>query len=115
PATATAPLLEGLTAADSVLPRHSGLAALEKRLSDWVDGGLETLARTEWRLGPHLDERPSPNPAGEPELVLELWLQAGDDPTLGLPASLLWDRQGDVFPLLRSGDSRPDLIPPLEG
>ncbi len=51
-------LLEGLTAADSVLPRHSGLAALEKRLSDWVDGGLETLARTEWRLGLHLDERP---------------------------------------------------------
>ena len=103
-------LLEGLTAADSALPRHSGLAALEKRLSDWVDGGLETLARTEWRLGLHLDERPSLKPDEEPRLALELWLQAGDDPTLGLPASLLWDRDGDVFAFLRSGDPRRDLI-----
>ena len=107
-------LLEGLTATDSVLPRHSGLAALEKRLSDWVDGGLETLARTEWRLGLHLDERPSPSPGEEPRLVLELWLQAADDPTLGLPASLLWDRDGDVFAFLRSGDPRRDLIRHLE-
>ena len=42
--------------------------------------------------------------------MLELWLQAGDDPTLGLPASLLWDRDGDVFGFLRSGDPRRDLI-----
>ncbi len=74
-----------------MLPRHSGLAALEKRLSDWVDGGLGTLTRTEWRLGLHLDERPPLAEGEEPRLVLELWLQAADDPTLGLPASLLWD------------------------
>ena len=53
-------LLEGLTAPDSALPRHSGLAALERRLSDWVDAGLGTLTRTVWRLGLHLDERLPP-------------------------------------------------------
>ena len=50
-------LLEGLTAPDSALPRHSGLAALERRLSGWVDGGLAHRARTSWTLGLHLDER----------------------------------------------------------
>ena len=103
-------LLEGLTAPDSALPRHSGLGALERRLSEWVDAGLETRTRTEWRLGLHLDERPSAGPGDEPRLVLELWLQASDDPTLGLPASLLWDRDDDVFAFLRAGDPRRDLI-----
>ena len=103
-------LLEGLTAPDSALPRHSGLAALERRLSDWVDAGLGTLTRTVWRLGLHLDERLTADPDEEPRLVLELWLQASDDPTLGLPASLLWDRDDDVFAFLRAGDPRRDLI-----
>ena len=31
--------------------------------------------------------------------MLELWLQAADDPTLGLPASLLWEGDDDVFAL----------------
>src|SRR5687767_808242 len=31
--------LEGLTAADPVLPRHSGYAALERRLAGWVGAG----------------------------------------------------------------------------
>ena len=97
-------LLEGLTAPDSALPRHSGLAALERRLSDWVDGGLAHRARTSWTLGLHLDERENDS------LTLELWLQAEDDPTLGLPASLLWERQDDVFGFLRAGDPRRDLI-----
>ena len=51
-------LLEGLTAPDSALPRHSGLAALERRLSDWVDGGLAHRARTT------LDARAAPGRAG---------------------------------------------------
>ena len=97
-------LLEGLTAPDSALPRHSGLAALERRLSGWVDGGLAHRARTTWTLGLHLDERE------DDRLALELWLQAEDDPTLGLPASLLWERQDDVFGFLRAGDPRRDLI-----
>ena len=100
--------LEGLTASDAALPRHSGLATLERRLSDWVDRGLATRARTSWTLGLHLDERDDGN--GEPRLVLELWLQAADDPTLGLPASLLWSRDDDVFAFLRSGEPRRDLI-----
>ena len=97
-------LLEGLTAPDAALPRHSGLAALERRLSDWVDGGLAHRARTTWTLGLHLDEREQDG------LTLELWLQAEDDPTLGLPASLLWERQDDVFGFLRAGDPRRDLV-----
>ncbi len=109
-ATAIDHFLEGLTAPDSLLPRHSGLGALERRLSDWVDTGLGRLTRTEWRLGLHLDERPPAGPEEEPRLVLELWLQASDDPTLGLPALLLWDRDGDVFAFLRAGDPRRDLI-----
>ena len=96
-------LLEGLTASDSALPRHSGLAALERRLSDWVDAGLAHRSRTTWTLGLHLDER------DDNSLALELWLQAEDDPTLGLPASLLWERQDDVFAFLRAGDPRRDL------
>ena len=49
--------LEGLTAADPALPRHSGYAALERRLSRWVDDGLGRLTSSRWTLGLHLDER----------------------------------------------------------
>ncbi len=101
--------LEGLTAADAALPRHSGFGTLERRLSDWVDSGLGTLVRANWRLGLHLDERPAEAAEDPPQLVLELWLQAEDDPTLGLPASLLWERNDDVFGFLRAGDPRRDL------
>ena len=101
--TALELFLEALTARDAGVPRHSGLAALDRRLAEWVDTGLTQRTRTSWTLGLHLDER------DEGTLVLELWLQAGDDPTLGLPASLLWHRNDDVFAFLRAGDPRADL------
>ncbi|MDX6437495.1 MAG: hypothetical protein QOF45_78 [Gaiellaceae bacterium] len=96
--------LEGLTAADPVLPRHSGYSALDRKLAGWVDAGLGQRTSTRWRLGLHLDERDGD------ALVLELWLQAEDDPTLGLPASLLWSGDDDVFSFLRDGDPRRDLV-----
>ena len=96
--------LEGLTAADPELPRHSGYTALDRRLAGWVGAGLGQRTTTRWKLGLHLDER------AEDALVLELWLQAEDDPTLGLPASLLWSGDDDVFTFLRDGDPRLDLI-----
>ncbi len=101
--TALELFLEALTARDAGVPRHSGLASLDRRLAAWVDTGLTQRTRTSWTLGLHLDER------DEGTLVLELWLQAADDPTLGLPASLLWHRNDDVFAFLRAGDPRADL------
>ena len=38
--------------------------------------------------------------------MLELWLQAADDPTLALPTSLLHDGGDAVFGFLRSADPR---------
>jgi SNF2-related domain/SNF2 Helicase protein/Helicase conserved C-terminal domain len=102
--TALDQFLEGLTSADAVLPRHAGYSALDRKLSGWVDTGLGRRTSTRWRIGLHLDER-----EGD-ALVLELWLQAEDDPTLGLPASLLWSGDDDVFAFLRDGDPRRDLI-----
>ncbi len=102
--------LQGLTAPDQALPRHAGYPALERRLARWVDEGLTNLARTAWNLGLHLDEREAASGA----LVLELWLQAGDDPTLSLPASLLWEAGDGVFGFLRSGNPQRDLIRALE-
>jgi SNF2-related domain/SNF2 Helicase protein/Helicase conserved C-terminal domain len=102
--TALDQFLEGLTAPDAVLPRHPGYSALDRKLSGWVDAGLGRRTSTRWRLGLHLDERE------DDALVLELWLQAEDDPTLGLPASLLWSGDGDIFAFLRDGDPRRDLI-----
>ena len=102
-ANATDLLLEGLTAPDSTLPRHSGLQTLARRLSEWVAGGLSGRPRTRWTLGLHLDAR-----AGD-ALALELWLQAEDDPTLGLPAALLWEPHDEVFAFLRAGEPRRDL------
>ena len=102
--TALELFLDGLTAPDSALPRHSGYAALERRLSRWVDAGLGRRSSAPWRLGLHLDEREGG------ELVLELWLQAEDDPTLGLPASLLWSGEDGIFSFLRASDPRRDLV-----
>jgi SNF2 domain-containing protein/SNF2 helicase protein/helicase-like protein len=105
--TALDQFLEGLTAADPVLPRHPGYSALDRKLSGWVDAGLGRRTSTRWRLGLHLDER-----EGD-ALVLELWLQAEDDPTLGLPAALLWSGDDDIFAFLRDGEPRRDLISQL--
>ena len=83
--------VDGLAAAESLLPPHSGYAALKRQLSRWVYDGLGALARgsaAAWKLSLHLDERTI---ASGTELVLELWLQAEDDPSLSLPASLVWD------------------------
>jgi hypothetical protein len=101
--------LEGLVAAESLLPPHSGYAALRRQLARWVYDGLGVLARgseARWKLSLHLDERTE---GGETELVLELWLQAEDDPLLSLPAALVWEGGADIFSFLRASDPRDDL------
>ncbi len=99
--TALELFLDGLSAPEPELPRHAGYAALNRRLSRWLDDGLGRRSSAPWKLGLHLDERGT-------ALVLELWLHAEDDPTLGLPASLL--QEGDeVFRFLRASDARRDL------
>jgi len=99
--------LAALTAPEPVLPRHSGYPALERRLSRWVDDGLGRLSAAPWQLALHLDERVVDD---SPTLFLELWLQAGDDPTLGLPAALVWNSDVGIFSFLRASNPRRDLI-----
>jgi superfamily II DNA or RNA helicase len=101
-ATAVDVFLDGLTAADPELPSHSGLAALHKKLSVWLEAGLGRRSEARWRPGLHLDER------GD-RLVVELWLHAEDDPTLSLPASLLEGDGDEIFTFLRASDARRDL------
>ena len=101
-ATAVDVFLDGLTAADPELPSHSGLAALHKKLSVWLEAGLGRRSAARWRPGLHLDER------GD-RLVVELWLHAEDDPTLSLPASLLEGDGDEIFTFLRASDARRDL------
>ncbi|MSO96318.1 MAG: DEAD/DEAH box helicase, partial [Thermoleophilia bacterium] len=98
--------LEGLTSSDPELPPHAGLGALERRLTGWVDRGLERRSNAPWLLSLRLDERAEPSADGSTPLVLELWLQAADDPTLSLPVSLLEDGGDAVFGFLRSADPR---------
>ena len=93
-----------LTGGASELPAQSGYAALERRLSGWVDAGLARRSRAPWNVGLRLSERPG---GGDEDVVVaELWLEAADDPTLALPASLLADGGEDVFGFLREGDPR---------
>lgn len=101
--------LEGLVGREPTLPRHPGYPALERQLARWVDTGLGRLSKAPWTLALRLDERPAADEDAEPTLVLELWLHAEDDPTLGLPASLLWQGGAAVFSFLRSSDPRRDL------
>lgn len=103
---AIAQFLQGLLAPDALLPRHPGFPALERKLSQWVDAGLGRRSVAPWLLSLHLDERrattqPDDN---DPQLVLELWLQAADDPSLSLPASLLWSGGDEIFGFLRASD-----------
>ncbi len=110
--TAVEHFLQGLAAPEALLPRHPGYPALERKLSEWVDAGLGRRSVAPWLLSLHLDERPATTlRAGDdgdtaPALVLELWLQAADDPTLSLPASLLWSGDDEIFGFLRASDPR---------
>ena len=102
-------LLDGLASTEPDLPPHAGLAALERRLTDWVDNGLERRSSAPWLLSLRLDEDTRDLSDDGSTVVLELWLQAADDPTLTLPVSLL-DAGGDaVFGFLRSADPRAAL------
>jgi hypothetical protein len=107
--------LDGLTSTEPELPAHAGIGALERRLTDWVDRGLERRSSAPWLLSLRLDERSDDEPhepydgeAAEKasSVILELWLQAADDPTLALPTSLLHDGGEAVFGFLRSADPR---------
>jgi SNF2-related domain/SNF2 Helicase protein/Helicase conserved C-terminal domain len=93
-------LLAGLLADEPALPSHGGYAALERRLSAWVDGGLAHRSRAPWNVGLRLSEGASGR------VAVALWLEAADDPTLALPASLLRDGDEGVFAFLREGDPR---------
>ncbi len=97
--------LDGLTSAEPELPPHAGLRALERRLTEWVDRGLERRSAAPWLLSLRLDERDGDG-ADQSLVVLELWLQAADDPTLALPVSLLFDGEDGVFGFLRAADPR---------
>ena len=97
--------LAGLAAATPDLPAETGYAALERRLAAWVDGGLTRRSRAPWNLGLRLDEADGPV-MGERPVVLELWLEAADDPTLALPAALLQSGADEVFGFLRDSDPR---------
>ena len=93
-------LIGGLLSDEPGLPSHGGYAALERRLSAWVDGGLARRSRAPWNVGLRLSE-------GDGGTVgVALWLEAADDPTLALPASLLRDGDEEVFAFLREGDPR---------
>jgi hypothetical protein len=106
--TAPERFLAGLVADDPELPPHRGYAALERKLSDWVDRGLGRLSTAPWVLALRLDDRTA-GPDEPQRFALELWLQAADDPTLTLPAALVWDGADDVFAFLRASDPRKAL------
>ena len=48
--------LATLHADDPTLPANAGYTALERRLSAWVDGGLDRRSRAPWNVGLRLDE-----------------------------------------------------------
>ena len=54
--------LDGLTSTEPELPPHAGLGALERRLTDWVDRGLERRSSAPWLLSLRLDERSDTEP-----------------------------------------------------
>jgi hypothetical protein len=96
-------LVSGLLSGDEELPSHGGYAALERRLSAWVDGGLARRSRAPWNVGLRLSEHRAEDGGS---IVAALWLEAADDPTLALPASLLREGGEGVFAFLRDGDPR---------
>ena len=94
--------LHGLSSPDPELPHGGSYRALEKKVTRWVDQGLDRLIRAPWGVGLHLEER-------DGGLALELWLHASDDATVALPAALLWDSGPDAFRFLRDTDPYADL------
>ena len=106
----------GLVAPQPELPSHAGYPALERRVNAWVDGGLARRSRAPWNLGLRLDDTDRSRSGSDdaPAVVLELWLEAADDPTLALPASLLAEGSDDVFTFLRESDPRGALERRLE-
>ncbi len=103
-ARAVEAFLHGLTAFEPELATGAAYATLARRLTRWIDEGLERIVEAPWVPGLHLDERA---PGGD--LVLELWLHAEDDETVALPASLLWDGGPEAFRFLRDADPYDDL------
>ena len=101
--------LDGLVSPDPELPAGPTYTSLAKRITKWVDEGLGRIVEAPWTLGLHLDERV---PGGA--LTLELWLHAEDDPTLALPAKLLWESGADPFAFLRDTDPYEDLASRFE-
>jgi non-specific serine/threonine protein kinase len=106
--------LTGLAAPSPELPADPGYVALERRVTAWVDGGLARRSRAPWNLGLRLDEADAPAVGDAPPVVLELWLEAADDPTLALPAALLETGADEVFGFLRDSDPRRALDRRLE-
>ncbi|MGH3004263.1 MAG: DEAD/DEAH box helicase [Gaiellaceae bacterium] len=106
------PALESFLAAlgspDPDLPASPSWSGLERRLTRWVDTGLAEVKEARWQVGLHLDERVAGG-----ALRLELWLHADDDPTLSLPASLLWEGGADAFAFIRDADVERDLAEQL--
>ena len=105
--------LRGLTSEESALPRNAGYAALERRISAWVDDGLAHRSSAPWEISLRLDEKPAADGNGT-RTDLALWLHAADDPTLTLPAALLWQGRTDVFAFVRASDPGHALIRKLE-
>ncbi len=108
-ASAAQLLLAGLTGAEPALPPHGGYPALARKLTEWVDRGLGRRSSAPWTIALRLDERERAAGDGA-SFALELWLQATDDPTVALPASLLWAGADEVFAFLRASDPRRALL-----
>ena len=106
-------LVAALVSDDPKLPTHAGYPALERRVTAWVDGGLGRRSRAPWNVGLRLDEHPDEHGDGS-RVVVGLLLQAADDPTLMLPASLLRHGGDEVFAFLRDGDPRRSIERRLE-
>ena len=108
-ARAVEAFLYGLTAAEPDLPSGPAYGGLKRRVERWVDDGLGRLVDAPWTVGLRLDERPGGT------FALELWLHAEDDPTVALPAALLWESGPDAFQFLRDTDPYEDLAEHVAG